>query len=109
MAQLTIEAGPPEVVHRYSTTAGDTTALCNIGYPYDLPDIPARAFVDAQGYVQLIATHFSGYRSRGDNLSGVVRDCGNGPIHAAGLNPDPYAFDDFEWVSTPYTLQLQPG
>ena len=44
--------------------------------PDDIPDLPACAFRDARGCVQLIASHYSNRRMSGPNLDHLTRDCG---------------------------------
>jgi hypothetical protein len=43
--------------------------------PADIPDIPARAFRDAQGRVQLIASHYVNRRMTGPDLDHLTHDC----------------------------------
>jgi hypothetical protein len=88
--------GPPETVFDWSTTACEQN---------DIPDNPARAFRDATGQVQLIASHAVVRRERGPDLDSVRHEC---PIvmnsHA---DPDPAAYDDREWLSSVYTTDGQ--
>ncbi len=70
--------------------------------PDDIPDIPARAFRDAQGRVQLIASHYTNRRMSGPDLDHLTRDCG--VIMPSHYNPDPAKFDDREWIHSTYTL-----
>jgi hypothetical protein len=70
--------------------------------PDDIPDIPARAFRDAQGRVQLIASHYTNRRMSGPDLDHLLRDCG--VVMPSSYNPDPAMFDDREWIHSPYTL-----
>jgi hypothetical protein len=70
--------------------------------PDDIPDIPARAFRDAQGRVQLVASHYTNRRMSGPDLDHLTRDCGvTMPSH---FDPDPARFDDREWLHSTYTL-----
>lgn len=41
----------------------------------DIPDLPARAFRDNQGNIQLIATHYVNRRFVGPDLNTLKRDC----------------------------------
>jgi len=68
----------------------------------DIPDLPARAFRDADGKVQLISTHFIGRRMIGDTLDSVKHDCNI--IMNSDKDPDPSKFNDKEWLASPYTL-----
>ncbi|MEO0598994.1 MAG: hypothetical protein AAF126_22980, partial [Chloroflexota bacterium] len=62
----------------------------------DIPDLPARAFRDANDQVQLIATHFVGRRKIGPTLNDITHDC-NIVAHPVN-NPDPAQFADKEWL-----------
>ncbi len=85
--------GPEEIVFDW------TTDRCDM---LDLPDLPARAFRDADGKVQLIATHFINRRMIGDTLDSVKRDCQI--IMNSHKDPDPSQFNDREWLVAVYTL-----
>jgi hypothetical protein len=84
--------GPPETVFDWSTTACEQN---------DIPDNPARAFRDAAGNVQLIASHAVVRRDVGPDLNSVQHQC---PIimNSHG-SQDPAAYDDREWLSSVYT------
>ena len=69
--------------------------------PADIPDIPARAFRDAQGRVQLIASHYTNRRMTGPDLDHLTQDCG--VIMPSDYDPDPAEFNDREWVHSVYT------
>jgi hypothetical protein len=69
--------------------------------PGDIPDAPARAFRDAQGRVQLIASHYTNRRMSGPDLDHLTRDCG--VIMPSNYDPDPARFDDREWIHSTYT------
>jgi hypothetical protein len=71
----------------------------------DVPDLPARAFRDADGKVQLIATHYVDRRMIGDTLALVKRDCR--VVMNSDMNGDPAKFDDHEWLGSFYTLDGQ--
>ncbi len=86
-------AGPTEVVFDWSRDACSHT---------DIPDSPARAFRDAQGRVQLIASYQRTRRMTGPDLDHLVRDCT--VVLASHRDPDPARFDDREWISSLYTL-----
>jgi hypothetical protein len=85
--------GPEEIVFDW------TTDRCEME---DIPDLPARAFRDADGKVQLIATHFINRRMIGDDLASVKRDCN--VIMASDMDADPSEYNDKEWISAVYTL-----
>jgi hypothetical protein len=84
--------GRPELVFDW------TTDRCEDA---DIPDLPSRAFRDGDGNVQLISTHYVNRRFIGPSLDRVKRDCR--VIMESGLNPDPAAFDDHEWISATWT------
>jgi hypothetical protein len=67
----------------------------------DIPDTPARAFRDASGRVQLIASHYINRRMIGSDLNHVARDCR--VIMRSDFDPDPATFADREWIHAPYT------
>ncbi len=85
--------GPEEIVFDW------TTDQCE---EVDIPDAPARAFRDADGKVQLIATHYINRRMIGDNLNVVQRDCY--VIMDSDQDSDPSKYNDHEWLIAPYTL-----
>jgi hypothetical protein len=84
--------GPEEIVFDWTTDRCETE---------DIPDLPARAFRDADDKVQLIATHFINRRMIGDDLASVVRDCN--VIMVSDMDADPSQYNDREWISAVYT------
>lgn len=68
----------------------------------DIPDLPARAFRDADGKVQLIATHHVNRRMIGETLNTVKHDCR--VIMKSHNDPRWYHFNDKEWLTAVYTL-----
>jgi len=85
--------GPEEIVFDWTTDRCETE---------DVPDLPARAFRDADGKVQLIATSFINRRMIGDDLASVKHDCN--VIMASDKDADPSKYNDMEWISALYTL-----
>jgi len=84
--------GPVETVFDWSTNRCATD---------DIPDLPARAFMDADGNIQLISSHIQTRRMIGPALDTVARDC---TIRMrSDHNADPSLFDDNEWLAAPYT------
>jgi hypothetical protein len=67
----------------------------------DIPDLPARAFRDADGRTQLISAHFINRRFVGPDLDHLAHDCSI--VLGSDFNPDPAAYDDQEWIAAPYT------
>jgi hypothetical protein len=71
----------------------------------DIPDLPARAFRDASGMTQLLATHYRARRWVGYDLNGIQHRC---PLLLVSKNnPDPSAYDDRQWLGSPYTIDGQ--
>jgi hypothetical protein len=88
--------GQPEVVFDWSTQKCAEV---------DIPDSPARAFRDAQGRIQLIASNDVPRRMIGTSLDSLSRQCQ--PVMTSHRDPRPEAFDDSEWLFAPYTTDGQ--
>ena len=80
-------SGPEEVVYDW------TIDRCE---DLDIPDLPARAFRDQDGQVQLISSHANTRRFVGPDLDNVVRDCTI--VMTALVDPEPRLFIDGGWV-----------
>jgi hypothetical protein len=92
-ATLTIVPdGAPEIVFQY---ARDACARD------DIPDVPARAFRDAENRVHLIASHHVNRAMTGASLNDIRQDCR--VIYEGHKRDDPAAFDDRAWIAAPYT------
>jgi hypothetical protein len=88
-----MQIGPEQTVYDWSTMACE---------PIDIPDMPARAFRDASGHVQLIATHSSsGRRMIGPSLDAVRHECR--VLLQSQFDADPANYEDREWLRSPYT------
>jgi hypothetical protein len=88
--------GPEKTVFKWSTDACE---------PVDIPDVAARAFRDSAGRVQLLASHYVTRRMVGPDLNSVTHEC---PVLlGSAFNPDPSAFDDRQWLASPFTLDGQ--
>lgn len=85
-------AGEPEVVFDWSADRCATT---------DIPDLPARAFRDDSGQVQLISTHIENRRFVGPSLDDLEHPCGL--IFEGAGHADPARFTDAEWIASVYT------
>ena len=85
--------GQPQVVFDWSRDA------CA---PDEIPDTPARAFRDASGRVQLLIAHERTRRLIGTSLDRLHRDCT--VVFDSAENADPAAFEDREWLASPYAL-----
>jgi hypothetical protein len=68
----------------------------------DIPDMPARAFRDAEGRVHLIDTHYVSRSAVGPGLNHVRHDCRI--VMRSKLGARPQLFSDREWIASPYTL-----
>jgi hypothetical protein len=90
---VTVTVGPETVVFDWSSDACE---------PYDIPDLPVRAFRRPEGLVQMIQPHFTNYRFVGDNLANLHHLCQ--PLMRSDRRADPAVFDDAEWLASPYTL-----
>ncbi len=84
--------GPTEVVFDWSRDR------CDEG---DIPDLPARAFRDASGTVQVIATSDTSRRFVGADLGGIKRDCR--VVMSSASDPNPAHYADRSWLASPYT------
>lgn len=85
-------AGPEEVVYDWSADRCANT---------DIPDLPARAFRDDTGQVQLISTHIENRRFVGPSLDELDHPCGI--IFEGAGDADPARFTDAEWIAAVYT------
>ena len=86
--------GPEEIVFDYTADSCSTE---------DIPDAPARAFRDAQGNIQLIASHRIAYRMIGPDFNSLVRDCANGPVMESDYDDNPAHYNSQEWIASTYT------
>lgn len=68
----------------------------------DIPDAPVRAFRDAEGRVQLLASHHVARRWIGPSLDDLSHDCA--VVFDSDGDPDPTRYDDREWLYSPYTF-----
>lgn len=68
------------------------------GIPNDYPDAPARAFRDANGYIQMIASHYDCYRLKGLSFETLTRDYTNGPVYTSALNSTYSNFNQNTWI-----------
>ncbi|MFK7792866.1 MAG: hypothetical protein AB8B88_09385 [Devosiaceae bacterium] len=84
--------GPIEVVFDW------TTDRC---YEFQIPDLPVRAFRDADGQINLVLSHDSAHAMRGADFDSLAIDCE--PIMASSYDDDPSQFNNHEWVASVYT------
>lgn len=85
-------AGTAEMIFDYSINKCNTI---------DIPDAPARAFRDAAGKINLIASHYTTWRMTGANFTSLIKDCT--PVMNSHQDSDPATFDNNEWIVAPYT------
>jgi hypothetical protein len=94
---ISIRVGREQIVFDW------TLDKCN---EYDVPDGPSRAFTDSAGNVRLLlrmsGLNYDDYAFKGRTLETVTPLCN--PIMQSGNNSDPKAFDDTEWITSPYTF-----
>ncbi|MGD8624302.1 MAG: hypothetical protein PVJ34_07195 [Anaerolineae bacterium] len=84
--------GAPEVVFDWGNDR------CAAGHH---PDLPARAFRDSGGRVQLLAGSPSNYRMMGDDLDSLAVDCH--PVLQSDGERDAAAYNYLEWMGATYT------
>jgi hypothetical protein len=65
------------------------------------PDLPARAFRDYRGRVQLLLSSMDNYRMLGPSLNRLAVDCR--PVLLSAREEDPGAYRDRQWIASPYT------
>jgi hypothetical protein len=87
-----VTVGPAEVVFDWSKDRCEAL---------DIPDLPARAFRDVDGNVQLISSHLKTRRAIGPDLNDVKHECE--PVMQATHDGDPSKFSDNEWIASTYT------
>jgi hypothetical protein len=85
-------AGPPQTVFDWSSAACE---------PTNYPDLPARAFRDAAGRVQLLISHFDNFRMVGPALGRLSVDCN--PVMLSAESPAPRRFEDRQWIASVFT------
>jgi hypothetical protein len=68
----------------------------------DIPDLNARAFIDDQGNVQLLASHYTARRFIGDNLNQLTHPCDI--VFTSDKDPTIRNYNDYEWIGATYTL-----
>lgn len=85
-------ASAPEVVFDWATQACE---------PAEVPDLPARAFRDYRGRLQLLLSHYENFRLVGRSLEHLHRDCK--AVMRSAENPSPNRFEDREWLASLFT------
>ncbi len=87
-----VTTGPAEVVYDWTKDRCENL---------DIPDLPARAFRDADGNVELISAHITNRRYLGPDLNDVKHQCQ--PVMQSTHDSDPSKFSDNEWIASTYT------
>ena len=86
--------GPEEIIYDW------TTDRCELE---DIPDNEARFFRDADGNIQMVASHYNAFRMIGPDFDNLVRDCDNGYILESDIDPDIGNHDNHEWIHSLFT------
>ncbi|HEX5593769.1 MAG TPA: hypothetical protein VFX35_10525 [Solirubrobacterales bacterium] len=85
--------GLPQLVFDWSEDACE---------PFQIPDLPARAFRDDRGRTQLLLSHFRSFRMVGPSLDQLQVECD--PVMSSRLSSRPGRFRDREWIASVYTV-----
>jgi hypothetical protein len=85
-------SGEREVVFDWSEQACETM---------NYPDLPVRAFRDAEGSTQLLLSHFDNYRMVGPSLDSLAVDCE--PVLLSHRSPSVRRYEDREWIASVFT------
>jgi hypothetical protein len=99
----TAEGSPPPIGRVRIVSAAETVfswarQACE---PAEMPDLPARAFRDYRGDVQLLLSHYENFRLIGRSLEHLHRDCH--AVMRSPENPSPSRFEDREWLASLFT------
>ena len=70
--------------------------------PFDAPDLPVRAFRDADGMVQINFSGPSNRRMIGPDFDSLAKDCE--VVLASDFDPDPSRHDFSEWMGSTFTF-----
>jgi hypothetical protein len=93
LPKIQVSLGQEEIVFDW------TTDRCEA---LDVPDLPTRAFRDADNKIQLITSHYINRRLIGDSFDNLKKDCN--VILNSNYDANPSKFNDHEWISSVYTL-----
>jgi hypothetical protein len=69
--------------------------------PMQYPDLPARAFRDFEGNIQLILSHYDNFRMIGPSLDRLSLDCD--PVMLSHRSPSVRRYEDREWIASLFT------
>jgi hypothetical protein len=84
--------GQPQPVFDWGSSACETM---------NYPDLPARAFRDAEGQTQLLISHFDNFRMIGPSLEQLGIDCR--AVLLSRRTAAPRLFRDREWIASVFT------
>src|SRR5262249_36187416 len=87
------ERAPVEPLYEYRRDACD---------PHDLPDVPARAFRDAQGKIRVLATNYVHRALVGDSFATLKKSCD--VLYTPKQAAEPSLYDDKAWIQGVYTM-----
>ncbi len=88
------------VLHGPRTVVFDTAKdSCEL---IDIPDAPARAFVDYQNTVHLVSSHYKMRQSVGPTLATVKHSCE--VAYKSDHDPNPANFDDSTWLDSFFSV-----
>jgi hypothetical protein len=86
------QTASPEVLYRYKQDSCDA---------HDHPDVPARAFRDAQGKIRLLATNYVHRALVGESFAALKKSCE--VVYRPRQVGDPALYDDKAWIQAIYT------
>jgi hypothetical protein len=93
------QTGPEKTVFDWSA---QNCTNAEVSGRYHVPDLPAHAFKDNEGKVQLIISQTQSARMRGSSLDSLALECPT--IFRSTRSPWPASFDNIEWLVAPYIL-----
>ena len=94
-------SGPDQYQIVADKKAGDTSPWLK-DYKMMMPDSSVFAFKDSQNQVQLFLPSYINSKASGGSLDNVKHDCN--VTMESDLDPDPSHFNDYEWLTSGYTL-----
>ena len=87
------QIGPEQTVFDWTTQRCDDL---------NIPDLPVRAFKDSTNQVHLTLSHYVNRQMIGPSLNQLTVNCNI--TYSSDSNADPAAYDDQEWIASPYTF-----
>ena len=94
----------PTITSLPFTLWNTTNSHCekNDGSPIDLPDTPARAFIDESGSTVIVTVDTTGRLSRGSSLLNTTRNCTI--VNNATSNPNPAMYESNEFLDATWSF-----